>query len=427
MLPVALVALLVGLGPQAAEAGGFFTNGVPPAGGSQYPFTLPLTGNETIPADTNLANGQSPQSESISSAQLGSALAPQGNPRNFLENGDMGVNQQGTGAITGGTTTVTALQFAADRWFVDTNVGSGAGQAQIITASPAPPTGFTQSVKVWRNSGALTQPVCTLQEIETSRATELAGKTVVLSTSLQPLAGITSTAGQVSGFVITGTGTDEGLATLTASPAITPAWTGIATAGQSTWALGTTAVWARYNTGPVAIPATATEVGVEICFTPAGSSSGATDGFAVTGVQLEAVASNSTLQPVGPSAFEWRPLDYEVQEAQRFFMQLNEPASAAGTPITCGNIASASQVCQLNLRPPMRGTTPVVVIPTTGTFKMNIAGTPTTWTTPTAGTCSTTACVITASTTDATVGNIAPALQGGGGSGVVYVKNDKVM
>src|SRR5271166_750388 len=57
-------------GGEAATAGGNWGT-LPPAGGSTYPNTLPLTGNETIPADTNLPSGAQPQSEIITSAQLG--------------------------------------------------------------------------------------------------------------------------------------------------------------------------------------------------------------------------------------------------------------------------------------------------------------------------------------------------------------------
>ena len=218
-------------------ASGFFTNGVGVAGGTQYPTTLPLTGAEQLPADTELSSGQSPQSEAITTGQLSSALSDPGNPRNFLLNGDMAINQQGSATITGGTTTITALQFSADRWFVDTNVTSGAGRSVVKTATPAPPTGFTQEINAFRNSGALTQPVCLIQEIETTRSTQLAGQYVVLSAYLYQAAGLTAPANVVSGYVIYGTGTDQGIATLTASPAITPAWTGIgatSAAGAST-------------------------------------------------------------------------------------------------------------------------------------------------------------------------------------------------
>jgi hypothetical protein len=56
---LALLAL-VGL---PALAGGVYTNGLPA-------FTYPLTGSETLPLDTNLSAGQTPQTESITVNQF---------------------------------------------------------------------------------------------------------------------------------------------------------------------------------------------------------------------------------------------------------------------------------------------------------------------------------------------------------------------
>ncbi len=422
VIATALVALMAsGTG---AVASGLFTNGVPNAGGTQYPTTVPLTGNEQLPADTELSNGQNPASEAITTSQLAAFAGSWGDPRNFLDNGAMAVNQQGTSSITGGTTSITALEFAADRWFVDTNVTSGAGHGQIITASPAPPASFTQSVKIWRASGALTQPVCMIQEIPTARSTALAGQNVVFSGYFQPLAGLTSANGDVKVSVITGTGTDEGLATLTASPAITPAWTGIATANTTTFALGTTAAWSRYYTGAVAIPATATEVGVEVCFTPVGSSSGATDGFAMTGLQLEQVGS-AVNAPVAASSFENHPYEFDLIRAQRFFYELKEPASGAAVDGFCQATGASANTCTVYLPVTMRGTTPTITIGTAGTFKVNIAGTPTTFATPTAGVCSITSCTVTGANTNSA--GQAEQLTGGGGTGVWTISSDVVM
>lgn len=58
-----LLAGALALSAAAALAGGMVTN--------QYPaVTLPLTGNETLPADTNLSQGLNPQSEAITISQL---------------------------------------------------------------------------------------------------------------------------------------------------------------------------------------------------------------------------------------------------------------------------------------------------------------------------------------------------------------------
>lgn len=64
-----------------AQAGGLYTPGFPQAG--DLPNTLPLTGNETIPADTNLPEGLAPQTESISLTQLAQFLGGGGSGSTF--------------------------------------------------------------------------------------------------------------------------------------------------------------------------------------------------------------------------------------------------------------------------------------------------------------------------------------------------------
>lgn len=53
---------------------GMFTNGMPLASASN--ITFPLTGNETIPCDTNLANGSGPESVALTTSMLGLAGTP---------------------------------------------------------------------------------------------------------------------------------------------------------------------------------------------------------------------------------------------------------------------------------------------------------------------------------------------------------------
>lgn len=54
--------------PIIPDSGGLYTPGFPVAG--SVPNTFPLTGNELIPADTQLTQGLGPQTEAISVAQL---------------------------------------------------------------------------------------------------------------------------------------------------------------------------------------------------------------------------------------------------------------------------------------------------------------------------------------------------------------------
>ena len=63
-------------------------------------------------------------------------------PRNLIDNGQMQVQQRGTGTRTCGTTTIPSTAYSADRWGCNVNVTSGAGTLQVITTAanlPASP------------------------------------------------------------------------------------------------------------------------------------------------------------------------------------------------------------------------------------------------------------------------------------------------
>jgi len=295
-----------------------------------------LTGQEMIPADTQLGGGASPQTVRIPVTLLGNYG---GTPRNYLDNAALNITAiNGTATVTGATTSALAVtNMSADRWALDTNVGSGAGRSAIVTSSPSPPTGFTNVMKVFRTSGALTQPVCVHQEIPSAIATQLAGQTVTFSAWLDALAGLAADNNNIVNMVVyTGTGTDQGFGSWTASPAITPAWTGIATAVNQ--ALTITTTFTRYSVS-ASIPSTATEVGVAICFTPTATGAGATDGFAWTGAQLEIGAAASNFEVI-------RKQD-DLNRAQQFFYAISE--TAGPTPRGTCHFTTANTACQWDI------------------------------------------------------------------------------
>jgi hypothetical protein len=163
-------------------------------------------------------NGLSTANQSLSFA----------NPRNYVDNGQMQVQQRGTGTRTCGTTTIPTTAYAADRWGCNVNVTSGAGTLQVITTNlPTSPT-FNAAMVFYRTSGTLAQPQCVMQEIPTNRVIPLQGSAVTLSSYIQGLAAMLAESTTVNAYLFTGTGTDEGLQSFTASPAVTPAFTGIA-------------------------------------------------------------------------------------------------------------------------------------------------------------------------------------------------------
>lgn len=99
---------------------GMFTNGMPLASASTQ--TFPLTGNETIPCDTNLAAGSGPESVALTTGMLG------------LAGGSSQLTYAATTALTGGrrmgitltgNVTFTAPTNDADFTLVITQDGTG--------------------------------------------------------------------------------------------------------------------------------------------------------------------------------------------------------------------------------------------------------------------------------------------------------------
>lgn len=332
-----------GFNAQGNVGGGGITGQGQSSSGSLCAQTVPagpplLTGSELVPADTGLPGTVSPQTVVIP-IQLLSNFS--GTPRNYLDNGSLNIQQRGTGTVTcAAAAAITSAAYGPDRWGCSANVTSGAGRQAIVTTAALLPAGFAAVDTVWRNSGSLGQPVCVHQEIPTLESTALAGKTVALSFYSTALAGLSAdNQNQITASIYYGTGSDQGFGTMTASPAITPAWTNIAfSVNQQTVAISTTPT--RYSvTGT--LPATATEVGVALCFTPTTSTSGGvTDGFAFVGAQLEIAPS--------PSAYEFHTVQADLAKAQRYFYSISEAAANVAAPTGIGNYLTTT-VCTTSI------------------------------------------------------------------------------
>ena len=149
----------------------------------------------------------------------------------------------------------------------------------------------------------------------------------------------------LSAYIIYGTGTDQGLnAAPTASPAITPAWTGINS--SLTKQVTLTSSWQRF-VYTATLPSTATEVGLEFCWTPTSATgSGSTDGFVLAGVQLEN----------GPFAtpFEYHPYAVDYNIALRYYYQINEAAAAQIIAPCTFTTANTTALCMVPLPVAMR-------------------------------------------------------------------------
>jgi hypothetical protein len=202
----------------------------------------------------------------------------------------------------------------------------------------------------------------------------------------------------VTFHLFTGTGTNEGLGAstvygsavgLTASPALTPALTGLATTGTFTTPALTTTM-TRYSSGPIAVPTTAKEGIFELDWTPGAETAGSTNGIVVQGCQLEIADPGQTTA----SAFEFLPPQVELARAQRFRYVVADLANTFAYSSNCNVTTANSTVkCWLNLPVTMAGT-PQATVATATSFGI--------WLTAgTAGTCTTLAAAASASTTNA--------------------------
>lgn len=407
-----LAGVLALVGAENANAAGFFTNGVPVAGGTQYPSTLPLTGNETIPADTNLLSGLNPASEAITTNQLAGysfAQVGSGGWRNGLVGGDFGTNLWQRGTTSANITA--SLLYGADRWWGLSGTGTQFNQIKETAATDIT-VGYAASNRVQRTAsqtGIL--PVCVGQVLTSANSTRFQGKLTEFSFHALAGANFSAANSQVTATIATGTGADDSAANFS-----TGSWAGYA-AVNGTITVGT--AWDRFSV-VATVPNAATQIGVKICYTPVGTA-GTNDWFEFTGAQLDVnpaadakVASNDGLA-YNIASFERRPQTVESMLQYAYFWRLAEPASAAALPATCQAVGATSNICNVFMPVTMRATIPTIAITTAGTFKVNIAGTPTTIASPVASTCSSAACAVTAGNTN-TAGQV-ELFSGGGGTG----------
>lgn len=393
----------------AAIAGGYWEN-LPSYSTPEASFTIPM--------DTNFAQGRQPQTVKTTLATLASSLASQsifgGGFRNSLIGGDFGTNlwQRGTAASSDISNTLT---YYADGWW---NLG-GASSAINVTketgATDVPPS-FAASLRFQRKSAnADTAAICMGQVLPSAASTRFQGRTAEFSFWALEGANFSGASGRFTATIGYGAGTDQSAASFAAGTWTTQVNTSSAITGTTTWT--------RYSMTTVIpnVPAgqLATQLGVKICYTPVGTA-GANDWLEFAGLQLDSNAgavpydgSNTNAQSLIAS-FERTPPSIEAGREYWTFWRLAEPASTAGIDGTCQATGANTNICNVNLPVVMR-TIPTITITTAGTFKVNIAGTPTTIATPTASVCSTKSCAVTAANTN-TAGQ-AELLSGGGGTG----------
>ena len=327
------------------------------------------------------------------------ASAGVANFRNLLDGGDFTVNpwQRGTVQAADITNTVT---YMADRFFT---VGGASSAIDWSKQADTGIAGFSQALR-WQRKSANTDTakISMGQVLETADSIRCQGQTVTLSFYVKCGANFLASSANFTAAIVSGTGTDQSAANLVAG-----SWTNQATVASQAVA-PTTTDQLVVITGTV--PANATQLGVLLNYTPSGTA-GANEWLQFKGFQLEIG---------GPTPFEHRDAQVELEICQRYCWVINEPA--AGVIVGAGMNTTANIQIFYLATPVQLRVAPTVTVVAAGTFKTNQASTATA-TTITAGTTHTPNAISINGNSAGTQGQ-ATLLQGGGGAGIVVASAD---
>jgi hypothetical protein len=374
---LALLAALLASATVVGAAGIF--QGYPVVGTPGAPAAV--TGNECVPADTNLPSGQNPATVCIPPGLLGGST-------NRLIGGDMTTNlaqrlNTAKGVTALATLSPTVAVMTADRWWV---IAPAAGVTVTIdsTAATAVIPGFnnTKAIRLARTTSGAAGIMCLGQTLDKEAAAPLIGNNAVFSFWESNGAAMSATGANITVNVdyfsaantagtqaaLGGAGGNGALAALgdvglasagptnfTRGVTAVSLGTGTVSAGVATIATSTT--WTRYAVVapiPVNIPATTTPVtgvSVSVCFAPVLTTAITTDWIELNGLQLEAKPSSVS----SPSAFDRRPAGLE-QLLQQYYLYFNYEQQALGlaTEGICINLSTSSLNCMVPFPTAMR-------------------------------------------------------------------------
>lgn len=315
------------------------------------------------------------------------------NPENALIGGDATTNLFDYGT-TGSSVTTTVTYGGPDRWAYWSGASTAMTVSRDSTAADLP-TSYKYAFKMARTSGQTgVVQVCMMQEVEGIASYQFAGQTAELDFHAVTGANFSPASGNIQAYIITGTGADEGVAGsssaaygLNAGGGGSGSWT-----GQVNWAATIAAGVSSSGRYSIAapIPATTTEIGVALCFTPVGTA-GTNDYVAFSGIQLvrnsaltSLVAANTSgtatalnVNDTRAKSFSRRQPADETARQQRYYWVWNETASStAASPFICTAQSTTVAICTFPVHTTMR-TAPTVTC-SAGTMKRQVAGTDTT-------------------------------------------------
>lgn len=272
-----------------------------------------------------------------SAAATGLSYIPLNNAgKNCLINGGMDIWQRGTSAAGSYPT------YLADRW-MNYRAVAGSTFSRQVTGDTTNLPSIQYCQRLQRNSGnTATNDILISQSLESVNSIPLAGKTVIMSFYARSGSNLSSSGSTMFAGIFSGTGTDQNYIA---------GYTGNATVINQSKTLTTT--WQRFTvTGTVG--ATATEIGVQLGFTPTGTAS-TNDYIEITGVQLELGSTATTFSRTGGT------IQGELAACQRYYWR--NTANGVYTPLSgVGVFASSTSFRPTISYPVTMRTTPSVAV-----------------------------------------------------------------
>lgn len=346
----------------------------------QASYPLPTYPTETVVNPTDLLdvipNGApGPTRTFLTAPTLAGYVGSLPAKANYLIGGDATTNLwQRSTAGTAATTTV--AYGSADRWASWSGTST---EVKVIRDSTAAdlPGGYQYAFKMQRTSGQTgVVQTCMLQAIESANSYSLAGSTAELDFHAAYGANFSAASKQMTAYIITGTGADEGVAGtssvaygLNAGGGGSGSWT---TQANATAAVITLVPGVGRYAAIGAIPAGTTEVAVALCFKPVGTA-GTNDYVAFSGIQLvrTQLAANTTAgfdcstttggngTQIGTNAANvqcaaydrYRSITAETLLQQRYYWQINEPAASLG--VGEGGTYETTTICGIPIKNPV--------------------------------------------------------------------------
>lgn len=286
---------------------------------------------------------------------------------NVLIGGDATTNlfqRPATPSTAGASVTTTITYGGPDRWAYWSGTGTAMTVSQDATAADLPSQGYLYAFKMARTSGQTgVVQMCMVQEVESLNSYQFQGQTAELDFHATAGANFSAASSNMTAYIITGTGTDEGVSklafALNAGGGGSGTWTGQANATAAVIPISTAS--GRYA-AIATIPTTATEIAVVLCYKPVGTA-GTNDYIAFSGIQLvrnsSLAGSVSTTAGYNCTTINCTSFDRsrnsatEAQLQYRYMFKLTEGA-AIQTRALCHDIDVTHADCLINFPMPMR-------------------------------------------------------------------------